>query len=98
MICLVEQIRLFFINTYYPGKIMEYGAFKQINDSKVPILISAFLAIISLILFSIMDNNILKILSSTILFTIIYYTISKLFGNNEIDRLSKKVKQAIWKK
>ena len=95
---LLATIVHFFINTYYPGKIMEYGAFKQINDSKVPILISAFLAIISLILFSIMDNNILKILSSTILFTIIYYTISKLFGNNEIDRLSKKVKQAIWKK
>jgi teichuronic acid exporter len=95
---LLATIAHFFINTYYPGKIMEYGALKQINDSKGPIIISTVLALISLMLFTIIKNDILKISLSLILFTIIYYAISKLFGNNEIDKLSKKIKQAIWKK
>ena len=95
---LLATIVHFFINTYYPGKIMQYGALKQISDSKGPILLSTLLSAITLLLFTYIKNDMLKISFSLFLFTVIYYSISKLFGNNELDKLSIKIKQAIWKK
>mgnify|MGYP003641861630 CR=1 FL=1 len=95
---LLATLAHFFINTYYPGKIMNYGSFSQINDSKGPIIISTFLAVISLMIFQFVPNDLLKIIISFFLFSFTYYLATKLFRIQELDKLFLKIKQAIWKR
>ena len=77
---------------------MNYGSFSQINDSKGPIIISTFLAVISLMIFQFVPNDLLKIIISFFLFSFTYYLATKLFRIQELDKLFLKIKQAIWKR
>ncbi len=82
----------FFINTYYPGKYMNYGALSQINDAKTPILVSTVLSLITLFCHEYIPNNLLKIFLSMFVFSIVYYCTLKFFGLRELDKLIAKFK------
>jgi O-antigen/teichoic acid export membrane protein len=62
----------FFINTYYPGKLYGYGAYKQITDM-LPIIISTVLMAIVLT-FITMNNPLLDIIFSIIVGVGVYLT------------------------
>lgn len=87
----------FFINTHYPGKIMKYGAFKQIKDI-TPVFTAGLimsLAVWFLLLF--VENNWLKLVVSPIVAFPIYFGFIRLFNVQELNQLIKKGKDLLSK-
>ncbi len=70
----------FFINTYYPGKILKYGAFQQIKDL-FPVIFSSLMMGIGMY-FSIffIENNVLKLIVALMVATPIYFGF--IYGSN----------------
>ncbi len=79
----------FFINTYYPGKILKYGAFSQIKDF-FPILTAAFLSsVLGYFAMSFIENDLIKISVSILLSIISYVGFLFLFNQREIFEMIK---------
>lgn len=87
----------FFINTYYPGKIMEYGAFSQIRDMRL-ILVSSVLTILAtyLVVFFI-QNNLVKICVAAFVALGCYYLCIRLFKIKDLNTLIDLSKQFLKK-
>lgn len=82
----------FFINTYYPGKIMNYGAFRQIKDMRL-ILLAGFIMTIGIyIVLNIIENDLLKLIIIPITGAIIYISTIYLFRIPEAHQLVSKLK------
>ncbi|MFH6604956.1 lipopolysaccharide biosynthesis protein [Maribacter algicola] len=82
----------FFINTYYPGKIMKYGSLNQIKDM-LPIIFSGL--IMSLCVFLIIgriENNLAKLCLAPVIAIPIYFTFIRLFKVQELQMLLTKAK------
>lgn len=88
----------YFINSYYPGKYMQYGAVAQINDSKKAIFINLFLAIICFASFYYLINPFLQIVFSSVVFTVGYYHLAVFLGITELSKLSAILKKRLWEK
>jgi len=89
---LASTIIHFSINTYYPGKIMKYGAQKQLLDM-IPVFAGAIL--MSLFIFLIIyfiEIDWLKLIVSTIIAFPIYFGFIRLFKVKELDELLIKLK------
>lgn len=69
---LISTILHFFINTHYPGKIMNYGASKQIKDLSFIFIAGAIMATSIHFLIRSFDSNILKLTTGLISGIIIY--------------------------
>jgi len=87
----------FFINTHYPGKLMKYGAFKQIRDM-APVFIAGLIMSLTLWFSQLfIENNWLKLILSPIIAFPIYFGFMRLFKVKELDQLIKKGKNILKK-
>ncbi|KPM30354.1 Polysaccharide biosynthesis protein [Croceitalea dokdonensis DOKDO 023] len=59
---LVATIIHFFINTHYPGKIMKYGAFKQLKDMRATLVLTIATSLLVYLLMLFTNNSFLKLL------------------------------------
>ncbi len=88
----------FFINTYYPGKIMKYGPLNQLKDLST-IIISSIIMVISVFIITFyLDNDLIKLLVAPIVAGSIYYFLIKLFKIKELDLIKVKAKGFLNKK
>lgn len=85
----------FFINTYYPGKLTNYGAFIQIKDISTFILINISLLLICFIVMNYINIELLKLLISPILFLSLYALIIFYYKSPEAILALKKGKKMI---
>ena len=96
---LVTTIIHFFINTYFPGKMMKYGAFQQIKDIS-PILMSGFVMSavgISIVYFTDF-SDLIKIVFTIILSTVTYFLMIKAFKISEFKMLEIRIKEILKSK
>ena len=63
----------FFINTYYPGKFMKYGAFSQIKDLSKILLAAIIMSIVTYLVSYFIENLIFKLTFASIFAVITYY-------------------------
>jgi O-antigen/teichoic acid export membrane protein len=89
---LVSTITHFFINTYYPGKILNYGSLQQIKDIS-PILFSGLLMSVGIYYtMEFVVDLLLKIVFSTIIGAIIYFSLIYFIKKDEFITLIKNIK------
>jgi len=90
---LVSTITHFFINTYYPGKILNYGSLQQIKDIS-PILFSGLLMSVGIYYtMEFVVDLLLKIVFSTIIGAIIYFSLIYFIKKDEFITLIKNIKK-----
>ncbi|TSJ43076.1 lipopolysaccharide biosynthesis protein [Mucilaginibacter corticis] len=85
----------FFINCYSPGKILEYGAVKQIKDLMPIFLISMLMVISMYATMVVIDKNIIKILVAPVIGAMVYLSALYVFRIKEFFILLNKVKLLI---
>ncbi len=85
----------FFINTYYPGKIMSYGSISQIKDIRLIFLagIIMVLSVYGSIFF--IQNDILKLLLAPFVAFSVYFALIYLFKVEEFAIIIGKIKRLI---
>jgi teichuronic acid exporter len=89
---LFSTIIHFFINTYYPSKILKYGTFKQIKDV-IPIFFSGLLMAIGMyISMFFIENSFMKLLTALIISFPIYFGFIYFFKVEELFTISTKIK------
>lgn len=81
----------YFINTYYPGKLFNYGAFKQLKDLTKIGCAGSLMIIGGYFTSLIIDSDILKLIFITPLCAIIYITTIHLLKVNEFELLKSKI-------
>lgn len=92
---LISTMIHFFINTYYPGKYINYGALKQIKDL-FPILFSSIIMAVcmySVVLF--VEHTLLQLITTMIISLPIYLILVNLFKVKEVSMLSAKLRELI---
>ena len=89
---LCSAIVHFFIDTYYPGKIMAYGAKRQLSDLNLFLLSSLGMASVLILCLNQLDNDILKLFLGPILSVFVYFIFIKIFKIKEYDILVDLVK------
>lgn len=95
---LLSTIVHFFINSYYPGKIMQYGATKQIKDLRSTFMISLFMGAV-VYFFSYQISNPYWSISLSLLFAVPFYLLMiKKFQRNDFEELYSKLKGIMSKK
>ena len=95
---LASTIVHFFINTYYPGKIMNYGANQQLKDMLKLLLLALTIGILSYLLMQIIPNDLLKITIIVLLTFTLYIGLLNLLKVPEYFTLLNKLKSFIKKK
>ena len=89
---LISTIIHFFINTYYPGKIMNYGAIKQIKDIFQILMIGCCMAVLSLLAMHFLNiPDFLKLVFIPLVGGLFYVSSIKLMQIEEYDKLLEKV-------
>lgn len=84
---LISTILHFFINTYFPGRIMKYGALKQIKDI-LPLVFCGLLMTSSLYLMRIaIENSVIQLCLAPIIAMPIYYLGIYLFRVQELKMI-----------
>jgi len=83
----VVTLICFFINAYYPGKLLKYGALKQLNDIKPMIIAVLGMAGVMYSVVQLIPYDILKISISLIMGFSTYYGICYIQGINEIKEV-----------
>lgn len=84
----------FFINTYYPGKILQYGSLAQIKDF-LPILLSALISTLAgFLIMCLFSDLYLKIISALTIAAITYVGFLYIFNQRDFFALVKN----IWKR
>ena len=89
---LTSTIIHFFINTYFPGKIMSYGSVKQIKDLSPIFFSGIFMAIGMYISVYFIENNLLKLTIALVVSMPLYFGFIFLFNVKEFFTLLEKVK------
>lgn len=88
----------FFINSYYPSKILNYGSFNQIKDIST-IIISGILTCVFMYLTSyIFETNLYKLIFASVGGCFVYFILIYLFKIEEMFMLLKKMKLILIKK
>ncbi len=86
---LISSAIHFFINTYYPGKLINYGPIKQIKDLYKIYLAGIIMSLPVFVLTMTMENGIFVIAISLVISIPLYYLILRLFKIQEIDSLQR---------
>jgi len=87
----------FFINTYYPGKIMTYGAFAQLKDISLIILAGTIMAISTFVLINFVENDIFSLVLAPLIALPVYFGLIRLFKINELYSIINKTKKLLKK-
>ncbi len=83
----------YFINSYYPGKLMNYGAFKQLRDV-LPFFIAGLVMAIIVYFTTIgIENNILKLVFGPLVGISTYLLMIRLLKIKELKYLIQKIKE-----
>lgn len=90
---LISTSAHYFINTYYPGKMMNYGALKQLKDISRVLLSAIIMAIFTYLILQFFDANIVKLILGPILGGIVYVILLNLLKVKEYHILIKKLKE-----
>ncbi|WP_298488382.1 lipopolysaccharide biosynthesis protein [uncultured Maribacter sp.] len=88
----------YFYDSYYPGKIMQYGAKSQIKDLSKIFFINILIGIISFIIMSYIPSSILKMLVTPIIYVTLYFTANLYLKIPEFLDPFNKLKKIILKK
>ena len=92
---LFSTIIHFFINTYYPGKILNYGSLEQIKDL-LPIIFSSLLMVLVMYIpIYFLENSILKLIIAPLLALPVYLGLSYLFKISEFFVFLQKIKEIL---
>jgi O-antigen/teichoic acid export membrane protein len=92
---LVSTITHFFINTYYPGKILNYGSLEQIKDL-LPIFFSSLLMVLVMYIpIYFLENSILKLIIAPLLALPVYLGLSYLLKISEFFVFLQKIKEIL---
>ena len=83
----------YFINSYYPGKLMSYGALKQLKDISPFFFAGLVMAIIVYLTTILIDNNILKLILGPLVGIPTYLFMIKMLKINELNYLIQKIKE-----
>jgi O-antigen/teichoic acid export membrane protein len=87
----------FFINSYYPGKIMDFGASKQLKAIWL-ILLSGTIMILPLHLMNqVIENDVIKLVLAAIISLPIYFLCMRLFQIKEFFEIIEKTRKMIGK-
>lgn len=89
---LISTCLHFFVNTYYPGKLFNYGAKKQLSDIFKIGLSGLIMVLFGYYTIKLFDNQILKLIVTLPFVTLIYIAIVKLLNIKEFDILLNKIK------
>lgn len=81
----------FFINSYYPGKIMGYGSFKQIKDMSIIIFAGGIMTLGTYYFIEILNNDYLKIGLGFIVASFIYFLLIYLLKVDELKLIINKI-------
>ena len=94
---LASTIIHFFINSYYPGKIMKYGAFAQIKDM-LPLIVSGLLMVLfTYVSIYFLRSDVLKLCVAPLVAVPVYFVSVRLFKVKELNFVIDKTK-GIFKK
>mgnify|MGYP000002473919 CR=1 FL=1 len=85
----------FFINTYSPGKIMKYGALKQIKDILPIAFVGLIMTIILFFLINTFDGSFIQLVVSPLITVLIFYGIIYLLKVKEFYILISKIKSVL---
>lgn len=89
---LLSTVIHFFINTYYPSKILNYGSFEQIKDL-LPIIFSSLLMLVAIyISIYFIENNIIKLVLAPMVGIPVYLGLIYLYKVKEFFTLMEKIK------
>lgn len=77
---LISTVVSFFINTYYPGKLLGYGAMQQIKEYKKLILSLIVMSVLVLISQTLTGNVYIQLIAGSIVGIVSYFYMSLLFG------------------
>jgi len=88
---LVATIVNFFINAYFLGKILNFGAFRQIKEFGSVFISAAIASITSFVLIALFDNNYIKILLAPITLLIFYLFLLQIFGQKDFIEIKEKL-------
>lgn len=92
---LVSTIVHFFINTYYPGKILNYGSLEQIKDL-LPIVFSSLMMGVGMCFLTyFIENDVVKLIVSSLVGMSIYIGLIYIFRMPEFFLLHTKLKMII---
>lgn len=92
---LVSTAIHFFINTYYPGKIMNYGAIAQIKDMSTILMAGAITVVLPIALSFYIENNILLLILATLAAVLTYLMLMRWFKITELNFLKEKAQSFI---
>jgi teichuronic acid exporter len=90
---LLATVIHFFINTYHPGKIMHYGALKQIRDLKYIGFAGLIMALSAYSVLTIFENKILQIGLSAIVALFLYTVLLRILKVQELQLIILKIKE-----
>ncbi len=88
----------YFYDSYYPGKIMQYGAKSQIKDLSKIFFINIIIGITSFIIMSYIPSSLLKMLVTPIIYATLYFTANLYLKIPEFLDPFNKLKKIILKK
>jgi teichuronic acid exporter len=95
---LLSTIIHFFINTYYPGKIMNYGARAQVKDLQAITLAALLMATVVFCSIYFIHNDVLKLCIAPLLALPIYFGFLRLFKVKELNSIILKANEFLKKK
>ncbi len=77
----------FFINAYYPGKIFDYGAIKQIKEMRLTVYATMIMVVCVFSMMLILQNDFLKLIICVPIGLCIYLYTSYLMKNEEMNEI-----------
>lgn len=89
---LTSTIIHFFINTYFPGKIMSYGAMAQIKDISLVLLAGLLMTIAVYTVINFVENDILKLFIAPLVAFPLYFGLIKIFKIQELNSIISKTR------
>ena len=84
---ILTSITALFLNTYYTGKLIEYGFIKQLKDLSPSMLISAFSGIVAFSPSLFFNSNLIQLILGGISGIIVFLGISYLFKIEELQEI-----------
>jgi teichuronic acid exporter len=85
------------INTYYTGKLVNFGIWKQLKDMLPSLLLSLFMALLIVITNTFISNGWIQIITGLIIGVIFYFGVAILLGSEDLKYMKSLVKEYIKK-
>ncbi|MGJ8716010.1 MAG: lipopolysaccharide biosynthesis protein [Maribacter stanieri] len=94
---LVSTAIHFYINSYYPGRMMNFGAYKQLKDLSGILLFNIMLVVLGFLVLSYINDDIYKLIFLPLLFLFLFLFWIKLFKVKEAHKIYHDIKKVLVK-